>query len=86
MSGLACSCVHLPVQNFGPVLTKVLKYLSFSYANFLSLNPLNLPNLVLYFSHYLISSKFEAADEIMAKMDFKTRNSSKKSYIVKDLS
>ena len=52
----------------------------------------NLPELVLYFSHYFISSKFEAADEIMAKvqfqevkMDFKTRKSSKKSYIVKNL-
>ena len=42
---------------------------------------------MFYVSHYLVSSKFEAADEIMAKvqdqfqevkMDFKTRNSSKK--------
>ena len=44
---------------------------------------LYLYKLVLYFSHYLITSKFEAADKIMAKvqhhlreikMDFKTRN------------
>ena len=45
---------------------------------------------MLYFSHYLISSKFEAADEIRAKLQhqfeavyihFKTRNSSKKTRI-----
>ena len=50
--------------------------------------------LVLYFSHYLISIKFEAVDEIMTKVkhqfwevkiNFKTINSSKKSYILKNL-
>ena len=49
---------------------------------------LNLPKVVLYFNHYCMNSKFGAAvDEIMAKvqdlirivkMNFKTRNSSKK--------
>ena len=39
-----------------------------------NLRILNLSILVLYFSHYLIISEFEAADE----MDFKNKNSSKK--------
>ena len=43
---------------------------------------LNLLKLLLYFSHYLISSKFEGCDEVMAKeqhqfreieVDFKTK-------------
>ena len=47
---------------------------------------LNIPKLVLYFTHYLISIKFEVDDEIMdnvqhqfreVKMDLKTRNSSR---------
>ena len=64
------------------VLTEILKYVTFSS---LEIN-LNVLKLVLYLSLYLSSSKFEAGDEIMAKehqfqdvkMDFKTRNSSKK--------
>ena len=45
------------------------------------------PKLFLYFTHYFISSKFEAA-EIMAKvlrgvkMDIKTRNLSKKKLYI----
>ena len=55
---------------------------------------LYLLKLVLYLNHYLINSKFEAADEMMTKvqhqfqeikMDFKTRNSSKKRYTLKNL-
>ena len=54
---------------------------------------LNLLKLLLYLSHYLISSKSEAADEIMAKvqhqfqeikMDFNSRNSSKR-YRIRNL-
>ena len=46
--------------------------------------------MVLYFSHYLLTSIFEAADEIMdkvqVKMDLKTKNSSKKvTYVLKNL-
>ena len=47
---------------------------------------LSVPKYVLYFNHYRIASKFEAADEIMVKehqfreikMDFETGNSSNK--------
>ena len=55
---------------------------------------LNLRKL-LYFSHYLINIRLEAADEIIAKVqhkfrevkiDIKTWNSSKKSNRVKNLS
>ena len=48
----------------------------------------------MYFSYYVITSELEAADEIMAKVqqqfqevkvDFKTKNSPKKSYRLKNL-
>ena len=76
---LTASCSLSP----GPVLTGILEYVAFSLMNFWSLN--NLLKLVLYFSHYLISSFKFTADEIMGevqhqfqevKMVLKTRNSS----------
>ena len=46
----------------------------------------NLLKSVLYFSHYLISSKFEAADEIMAKVLREMKMDFKPIYILKNLS
>ena len=65
----------------GPVLTELLKYLPFFKRTYGLKIHLNLPKLVMLFIHYLIASKFKAADEITAKvqhqfqkvkMDFKT--------------
>ena len=86
-------CYHLKP---GAILTEILKYIcNFFLDEFLVLKSnLNFPKLVLYFSHYLINSFKFTADEIMAKvqhhfqgvkMDFKTKNSFTKSYIIKKL-
>ena len=67
---MRAALLYISYSKTGRVLTKVLKYtLHFLRRFFFSLEiHINLSKLMLYFSYYLITSKFEASDEIMTSV------------------